>query len=441
MGGERQRAADLPAPAPSGVDWKRNLAALWVAEFLALFGFSFVMPFLALYLHQDLGVRSPHQLGLWTGVASGVSGFTMAVAGPIWGIFADRYGRRPMLIRAMVGGAVCVGLLSLVQSPWELVALRFVQGATAGTVAAATALVASETPRRKVGYALGVLASAFALGEAAGPIAGGLATTLIGFRPVFLITTGLLLLGILPVVLVVRESPPASRVQPPPDQVTGSVRRTGLRSIPRPVLLTLLALVVAQVLVQFAYAGSQQMVALRLLAIVPRDPNLATGVAFACAGIATAIAASLYGRLSGRFGYRRFAATGALLFAAAILTAALAPAIGVLVIGVAAYGFFFGCVNPSLSTLIGLHTPRAVQARVYGVSGSANAVGFSTGPFLSGMVAAAINPQAAMLVTAAAAVALTVVLWFTVRDPGDAQKGPELAAGRDPASDGSAEGA
>ncbi len=441
MGGQTQDAAELPAPAPSRVDWKRNLAALWVAEFLALFGFSFVMPFLALYLHQDLGVRNPHQLGLWTGVASGVSGFTMAIAGPIWGIFADRYGRRPMLIRAMVGGAVCVGLLALVRSPWELVGLRFVQGATAGTVAAATALVASETPRRKVGYALGVLASAFALGEAAGPIAGGLATALFGFRPIFLVTTALLLLGILPVVLVVRESPPTSRVQPPSDRMTTPARRAGLRAISRPVLLTLLALVVAQTLVQFAYAGSQQMVALRLLAIVPQHPNLATGIAFGCAGIATAIAASLYGRLSGRFSYQRFAATAALIFAGAILLAALAPALGMLVVGVAAYGFCFGCVSPSLSTLIGLHTPRAVQARVYGVSGSANAVGFSSGPFLSGMVAAAFNPQAAMLLTAAAAVLLTVVLWFTVQDPGDAQRGPEAAPGRDAAPDGSAESA
>lgn len=435
MEGETQGAADLPAPAPAQVDWRRNLAALWVAEFLALFGFSFVMPFLALYLHQDLGVRNPHQLGLWTGVASGVSGLTMAVAGPIWGIFADRYGRRPMLIRAMVGGAVCVGLLALVQSPWELVGLRFVQGALSGTVAAATALVASETPRRKVGYALGVLASAFALGEAAGPIAGGMATALFGFRPVFLVTTALLLLGILPVVLVVRESPPSSRVQPSPDQAAGTVPRATLRSIPRPVLLTLLALVVAQILVQFAYAGSQQMVALRLLAIVPQHPNLATGIAFGCAGIATATAATLYGRLSGRFGYQRFAATAALVFGGAILLAALAPAIGVLVVGVAVYGFFFGCVNPSLSTLIGLHTPRAVQARVYGVSGSANAVGFSTGPFLSGVVAAAFNPQAAMLLTAGAALVLAVVLWLAVRDPGDAQKDPERAPGRDPAPD------
>lgn len=440
MGGERRGPADLPAPAPSGVDWKRNLAALWVAEFFALFGFNFALPFLALFLHQDLGVHNQHALGLWTGVASGVSGVAMAVAGPVWGLLADRRGRRPMLIRAMLGGAICVGLFAFVRAPWELVALRFLQGATSGTVAAATALVASETPRRKVGTSLGILASAFALGEATGPVAGGLASAYFGFRPVFLGTTALLLLAVVPVLLVVRESP---RLVPAPAHTGGpeAAPRTGLRALPRAVLLTLLALVAAQTLVQFAYVGSQQMVALRLLAIVPSDPNLATGVAFGCAGIATATAAVLYGRFSRRFGYQRFAAVGALFFGGAILLAALAPHIGVLVAGVAVYGFFFGCVNPSLSTLIGLHTPRAVQAVVYGFSGSATAVGFSSGPFLAGVVAAAFSPQAAMLLTAAAALGLAVLIWLAVRDPGDAHGGRSWAAGGDPVTDSPAESA
>jgi len=437
VGGKSRGAADLPAPLPAGVDWKRNLAALWVAEFFVMFGFSFAMPFLALFLHQDLGVQNHHELGLWTGFSSGASGLAMAIAGPIWGIVADRFGRRPMLIRAMLGGAVCVGLFAFVRAPWELVALRFVQGTLSGTIAAATALVATETPRRKVGTALGVLASSFALGEALGPVAGGLATAFFGFRPVFLGTTALLLLAVLPVLLFVRESPLTVREETPAGETQKAAPRTGLGVIPRAVLLILLALVAAQTLVQFAYVGTQQMVALRLLSIVPRDPNLATGIAFGCAGIATAIAAPLYGRFAARFGYQRFAAAAALLFCAAILLAALSPTVGLLVCGVALYGFFFGCINPSLSTMIGLHTPRQVQARVYGISGSALAVGFSSGPFVSGVIAAAYSPQAAMLLTAIAALGLAAVLWFAVREPGDAQPRRVRERGRDPVPDAS----
>ena len=125
------------------VDWRRNLAALWFAEFTAIVGFSFAFPFLPVFLSQDLGMREPHQLALWAGLAGSASGFSMAIASPIWGALADRYGRRSMLLRAMVGGGISVGLMGLAQVPWHLVALRFLQGASSGTVAAANALVAT----------------------------------------------------------------------------------------------------------------------------------------------------------------------------------------------------------------------------------------------------------------------------------------------------------
>src|SRR2546421_12912582 len=87
------------------VDGRRNLAALWFAELTAIFGFSFAFPFPPLFL-RELGIHTPSALALWRGVAAGASGFSLAVMSPVWGALADRYGRRSMLIRAMVGGAV-----------------------------------------------------------------------------------------------------------------------------------------------------------------------------------------------------------------------------------------------------------------------------------------------------------------------------------------------
>ena len=179
----------LPNPPPKGggaVDWQRNLVALWFAEFTAIFGFSFAFPFLSIFISQDLGVAPGRDLDLWTAAAGSVSGLAMAFASPVWGVLGDRYGRKPMLIRSMVGGAVTVGLIFFVQTPVQLVILRFLQGMTSGTVAAATALVAVETPRHRVGWALGVVTSAVALGGAVGPVVGGLAGAAFGLRLVFL---------------------------------------------------------------------------------------------------------------------------------------------------------------------------------------------------------------------------------------------------------------
>src|SRR4029077_12002534 len=142
------------------VDWRRNLVALWFAEVTAIFGFSFAVPFLSIFLTKDLGVHPGHALDLWVAASASSSGLSMAIASPIWGMLGDRYGRKPMLLRSMLGGAITVGLIFFAQNPAQLVVLRLLQGATSGTVAAATSLVAAETPRSKVGWALGVVTSA-----------------------------------------------------------------------------------------------------------------------------------------------------------------------------------------------------------------------------------------------------------------------------------------
>src|SRR5450759_1808670 len=111
-----------------------------------------------------------------------------------------------MLLRSMVGGALTVGLIYFARDPTQLLILRFLQGAPRGTVAAATSLVAAETPRNRVGWALGVVTSAVALGGAIGPVVGGLAAAVFGLRLVFLVGGILLLVSTIPVFLIVRES-------------------------------------------------------------------------------------------------------------------------------------------------------------------------------------------------------------------------------------------
>ncbi len=175
---------------------------MWFAEFTAIFGFSFAFPFLSIFLSKDLGVHAGRDLYLWTAASASASGLALAVASPIWGVLGDRFGRKPMLVRSMLGGAITVGLIYFVQTPEQLLVLRFLQGASSGTVAAATALVAAETPRSRVGWALGVVTSAIALGGAIGPVIGGLAGEFLGLRFVFLLGGFALLAAVVPVLWI-----------------------------------------------------------------------------------------------------------------------------------------------------------------------------------------------------------------------------------------------
>lgn len=405
-----ERAPAVVPPAQP-VNWRRNLAALWLAEFTAIFGFSFAFPFIPLFLHRDLGIRNGPELAFWAGIAASATGFALAITSPIWGVLADRYGRKPMLVRAMIGGGVSVGLVGLVRSAVQLTTLRVVQGATSGTVAAATALVAAETPPAQIGWALGILSSAIALGGAVGPAAGGVAANVIGLRAAFIGGGIMLLLAAVPVILVVRES----------------AVRAGHRGAARPLAVlraagdstvgALSLLILAQVLLQTSYTATQQLVVLRLLQFDPGAASSITGAAFAAGGIATAIAGVTYSRVLPWTGYRLLAAAAALVMAGSVAGAAAAPSFPLVVMAFILSSLLFGALTPAFGAMIGLQTPSAVQASVFGFSSSAVALGFGIGPLAGGIIASNAGVGIALYAAAAVALVLAMLIALAVREP------------------------
>lgn len=377
---------------------------------MAIFGFSFAFPFLSIFISKDLGVPQGRELDLWTAAIASVSGLSMAVASPIWGVLADRYGRKPMLLRSMVGGALTVGLIFFARSPTDLLILRFLQGATSGTVAAATSLVAAETPRSRVGWALGVVTSAVALGGAIGPVIGGIAASVFGLRVVFLGGGILLLLSTLPVLLVVRESPRRRREGPRLGTLALIDQRPGARR-------ALGVLIGAQGLISVVNSATQQLVVLRLLEMLTTGVAAVTGVAFGLAGVASSGAAVFYTQVTRRLGYVRTTASAAVLAALAIALIGIAPWAAVVVAGVALNGLFTGVVIPATASMIGLETPPEAQSTVFGANASSVALGFSIGPLIGGGVAATAGVTAALIVVAGLALVLAALIAFGAREP------------------------
>ncbi len=395
---------------PGGVEWRRNLAALWFAEFTAIFGFSFAFPFLSIFISHDLGVHPGRDLDLWTAASASVSGLSMAVASPIWGVLGDRYGRKPMLLRSMIGGAITVGLIYFVQSPTELLILRFLQGATSGTVAAATSLVAAETPRSRVGWALGVVTSAVALGGAIGPVVGGIAGSLFGLRLVFLGGGILLLLSLVPVLLIVRESPIVRR--------SGAGRSTLAMIGERPGLKRALAVLIgSQGFISVCNSATQQLVVLRLIEMLTTGVAAVSGIGFGLAGVASSAAAVGYTRVTRRLGYVRTAAAAAGLVAVAVSLIGVAPWPAMIVIAIGLNGLFSGVVIPATASMIGLETPPEAQSTVFGLNASSVAFGFFLGPLIAGTVAATSGVPAALFVIAALALVLSGVIAAGAREP------------------------
>jgi len=378
---------------------------------MAIFGFSFAFPFLPIFLNRDLGVQTGTDLYLWTAASASASGISMAIASPIWGVLGDRYGRKPMLIRSMLGGAITVGLIFFAQSPLQLVVLRLLQGATSGTVAAATSLVAAETPRSRVGWSLGVVNSGVALGGAIGPVIGGLAGDFVGLREVFLGGGILLLASVVPVFWVVRESPRPPRAGAGVSTIALIRQQPGL-------LRALTVLMSAQGLVSVCNSATQPLVVLRLLEMLSSGVSFATGVAFGLAGLASSIAAISYTRIARRLGYVTTAAAAAALTAVAIALIGVSPWVSLVVLAVGLNGLFSGVVIPATATMIGLETPQEAQSTVFGINASSIAMGFFLGPLIGGGVAALTNNVTiSLFVIALLAVLLASIIARLAREP------------------------
>ena len=406
-----------PAPQPPAVNWRRNLAALWLAELTAILGFSFAFPFLPLFLHQELHIAAGPELAFWTGITGGATGFALAFTAPIWGRLADRYGRKPMLVRAMIGGGISVGLMGLTQSALQLTVLRGIQGASSGTVAAATALVATETPAPHLAWALGILSSAISLGSAVGPAAGGLAANVVGLRAIFLGGGALLLLATIPVLFIVKESPRrAIRAAAPR---TMDVLRAGAPGT----VGALAVLIAAQGLQQTSFAAAQALVVLRLLQLTgATDAKSLTGITFAVAGIATALASVTYSRLLRRTSYRAVITIGAVLMGLALFGTGLTRNPALVVAAFVIGSFFSGALIPAFGAMIGLEAPSIVQATVFGVSSSSISLGFGLGPLLGGFVASAAGVQTGLMTAGVLALAQAALVGIASREPKPPQR-------------------
>ncbi len=78
-------------------------------------------------------------------------------------------------------------LMGMAQNIWQFLILRALLGLLGGFIPNANALIATQVPRHKSGWALGTLSTGGVSGALLGPLAGGLLADHYGLRPVFLL--------------------------------------------------------------------------------------------------------------------------------------------------------------------------------------------------------------------------------------------------------------
>ena len=409
MAEQRSEAIEEDGGAPAA-QWQRTLWAMVGIQFVMTMSFSMLTPIMPLFL-PVLGVESPAAVDLWAGILAGVTSFVAAFASPLWGRLADRHGRKLMLLRSSIAVGLFAGLMGAAANVWQLFAFRALMGVFAGFSSTAIALVASQAPEHRLGYALGWLSTGQLVGSLVGPLLGGGLADLTGsYRIPFYCTSATILLSTAFVWFGVHERFVAV--------AQGRGRRAVLNSLIAVARSPgLLALFFVLLMAQFGVRTVQPVVTLFVKEMLGPRPDIATlsGIAFSITGLANVVAAPFLGNKSDVIGYRRVLLIALLGATLTTLPQAFTNNYWVFTALRFAVGLFIGGILPTANALVGRLVPRAQRGTVYGITASAMFLGNSLGPLSGGAVAAAFGLRWVFLVTGA--VLLANLVWVYCQVP------------------------
>ena len=362
--------------------WKVNLISVWFGCFFTGLAISQILPFLPLYVSQ-LGVTSHEALSMWSGLTFSVTFLVSAIVSPMWGSLADRKGRKLMLLRASLGMAIAILLQAFATNVWQLFFLRAVMGLTSGYIPNAMALVASQVPRERSGWALSTLSTAQISGVIGGPLLGGFLADHVGLRAVFIITAVLLVVSFLVTLFLIKEG--GRPVISKSERLSG---KAVFASLPYPGLM--ISLFVTTMVMQLCNGSVGPILALFIKSMEPESTNIAflSGMIAAVPGVSALISAPRLGKLGDRIGTARILM--ATLIFAVVLFFAMSFVTSPLQLGVLRFllGFADGAMLPAVQTLLVKYSSDQVTGRIFGYNQSFMYLGNVAGPLIGASVSA-----------------------------------------------------
>ncbi|MGF6877917.1 MFS transporter [Paraburkholderia sp. MM5477-R1] len=380
--------------------WRRNLVVCVIGSFTTLVSLSMLLPFLPLYVRQ-LGVSSPSAVIQWSGIAFGATFLGTALTAPLWGRLADRFGRKPMLVRAAIGMALVMSLIGVAHNVYELVALRLIAGLVGGYASASTVMVGTQAPRERAGWALGILSTGALAGNLVGPLIGGVLPDWIGVRGTFFAGGAMIAAAALLTIFVVKEE------FHPDSDAKAHARGTADAPARRTNYAVVAALLVTAMMVLLANMSIEPIITVYIGGLGVNATHLArvAGVVMACSALGSMLTAARLGALADRFGSWRVIVVCLVLTGLAMVPQAFVTHWWQLAALRVLMGMTLAGLLPSIGKLARQSVDESRTGRMLGYLQSAQFSGQVVGPVIGGVIGVHLGLHAVFFVTGALLIA------------------------------------
>jgi MFS family permease len=158
-------------PRTPAQDWRVLLAIFCVTSAVEGLGVNQIFAFAPSYLTQ-MGVAEADRLR-FIGIFSALIFIVGAPLVPLWGVWADKYSRKVVIVRSALVEAVVFACVALSREPWQLAGSMLLVGFQLGNTGVMLAAIRDSTPRHRLGTAIALFGASGPIGMAIGPVLGG----------------------------------------------------------------------------------------------------------------------------------------------------------------------------------------------------------------------------------------------------------------------------
>ena len=356
---------------------------VFVAVFIDMVGIGVAFPVLPI-LVGEYTANNAEQTH-WAIALSVVYSLMQFLCAPLLGAISDRFGRRPVLLTAIVGLGFHYILIALAPSLWIMLLARILGGITGASFSVANAYLADISSPEERAKSFGLVGAAFGLGFICGPPLGGVLGAIDLHLP-FYAATALSLLNALYGFFFVPESLP--------------VERRGEFSLAKAnPFRALTALVqnhaIGSLVIVFALFALGHMAMIQNWALFTHFRfgwgTFENGVLLFFVGVlSTVVQGGLLGRLVKRFGEERLALT-AIGSNVLVQTAyGLAP-VGWMMFPILFSSFLIFTAGPSIQGVVSKSMGPAEQGVTLGAMQSINSLAAVVGPLIAGQILASVS--------------------------------------------------